>query len=781
MKFLSSVDLKAGSTISGQTIARVADIPTTLPANGGNSDTVGNLAPSSFLRSNAKDTQTGGIVFSNGISLQGSIPSAMDLNGSFYYNSSENEFKGKVNGTWRNFFHEGNFNPSSKLDSNAKAVDSSKLDGLTSDKFKKVSQDGFTEYTRTYTMTSSSPQPLLDLNGNDFGTTGNAEIYVEAFITATGTVTGAIAVFKASNGGAWSLSEIHNAGRGSNHPEFAIINGKPYITHSHTSSYTVTVNHKLTGNGTRLYDFYSTLWNSNNFNPSSKVDASVFNNHKIDTSNPHSVTKSQVGLGSVLNYGIASTADAQAGTSDSAYMTPLKTKNAIDSLQAVKSVAGRTGAVTLSKSDVGLSVVENKTSATIRGEITSSNVTSALGYEPENPANRGQANGYASLDSGGKIPLSLIPDVARQQTHVVLNSTARNALTGLVQGDKAFETSTGDSYVWNGSAWLLMADADWANVNISWSNITGKPSSDVSTIDDAVNKRHTHSNQSILDATSASFTTALKSKLDAIQDNAINQSTADARYYTKTNLQTSGQSQVHWGNLTGVPTTFTPATHYHDDRYFTETEITTNYYSKTNLQTSGQSQVHWNNITSKPTSMPASGGNADTVGGLSPSSFIRSDADNSADISFTDASRFWLRTAGNWGIYWDTSSNEIQFQGAGTKRFAVDLDNGNTSISGNLAIVGSLDMQNDPINNLTYLNGQYGRIARSTDEWLRINDDSSHTSGVFFGSSHVRTDGSLAIGSSGADVMIDSNGIKIKNKFTIQYNSSEDSLDFVYG
>lgn len=49
---------------------------------------------------------------------------------------------------------------------------------------------------------------------------------------------------------------------------------------------------------------------------------------------------------------------------------------------AVTSVAGRTGAVALTKTDVGLSVVENKTSATIRGEISSSNVTTALGYTP---------------------------------------------------------------------------------------------------------------------------------------------------------------------------------------------------------------------------------------------------------------------------------------------------------------------------------------------------------------------------------------------------------------
>lgn len=36
-----------------------------------------------------------------------------------------------------------------------------------------------------------------------------------------------------------------------------------------------------------------------------------------------------------------------------------------------------------------------------------------------------------------------------------------------------------------------------------------------------------------------------------------------ANYYTKTNLQTTGQASVHWGNLTNVPATFTPSTHTH--------------------------------------------------------------------------------------------------------------------------------------------------------------------------------------------------------------------------
>ena len=51
------------------------------------------------------------------------------------------------------------------------------------------------------------------------------------------------------------------------------------------------------------------------------------------TSHTHALTvsKSDVGLGSVQNYVVASTAEAQAATLDTRYMTPLKTKQLIDS------------------------------------------------------------------------------------------------------------------------------------------------------------------------------------------------------------------------------------------------------------------------------------------------------------------------------------------------------------------------------------------------------------------------------------------------------------------
>lgn len=52
--------------------------------------------------------------------------------------------------------------------------------------------------------------------------------------------------------------------------------------------------------------------------------------HKQDKNNPHEVTKSQIGLGNVQNYGIALESQAKAGVSNATYMTPLRTKQAID-------------------------------------------------------------------------------------------------------------------------------------------------------------------------------------------------------------------------------------------------------------------------------------------------------------------------------------------------------------------------------------------------------------------------------------------------------------------
>lgn len=52
--------------------------------------------------------------------------------------------------------------------------------------------------------------------------------------------------------------------------------------------------------------------------------------HIADDQNPHKVTKAQVGLGLVQNHGIATKAQAEAGSVNTAYMTPLRVSEAIE-------------------------------------------------------------------------------------------------------------------------------------------------------------------------------------------------------------------------------------------------------------------------------------------------------------------------------------------------------------------------------------------------------------------------------------------------------------------
>ncbi|CAL9994023.1 tail fiber protein [Vibrio phage D479] len=55
---------------------------------------------------------------------------------------------------------------------------------------------------------------------------------------------------------------------------------------------------------------------------------------------------------------------------------------------------------------------------------------------------------------------------------------------------------------------------------------------------------------------------------------------------------------------------------------------------------------------------------------------------NNGGITYNDSSKYWLKTATNWGLYWNTSSNSFEYRGSGTARAAVDLDSGNITTNG---------------------------------------------------------------------------------------------------
>lgn len=89
-------------------------------------------------------------------------------------------------------------------------------------------------------------------------------------------------------------------------------------------------------------------------------------------------------------------------------------------------------------------------------DLASVHVTTALGYTPENPANKGVANGYASLNSSGQIPSvqlpSFVDDVVEYANLAALPATGE---TGKIY----VTTGTNKTYRWSGSAYTEIASS----------------------------------------------------------------------------------------------------------------------------------------------------------------------------------------------------------------------------------------------------------------------------------------------------------------------------------
>lgn len=138
-------------------------------------------------------------------------------------------------------------------------------------------------------------------------------------------------------------------------------------------------------------------------------------------------------------------------------------------------------------------------------KTTWSGKQNALGFTPENVANKGVANGYASLDATGKVPSSQIPS-SYKECAVVADIAARNAISNKYEGLHVWVVdASGDTtvtagaaeYIWTGTAWAKLSEAESLDVTVTWSNISGKPTSAVVDIDNAVALKHSHIGKNI--------------------------------------------------------------------------------------------------------------------------------------------------------------------------------------------------------------------------------------------------------------------------------------------
>jgi len=160
-------------------------------------------------------------------------------------------------------------------------------------------------------------------------------------------------------------------------------------------------------------------------------------------------------------------------------------------------------------------------------------------------------------------------------------------ITGI---DITLPSLTSDPSLAKGKIWFrgdlgqLRISPDGSNVKqvypAYWNDIQGKPST-------YPPSSHTHSRSEITDFWSSPFWQNIPDKPSAFPPEEHNH---DDRYYTKTQLQTSGQAQVHWNNITNKPSTYPPSSHTHP-----RSQITDFWASP-----------FWNNIPDKPSTFPPS-------------------------------------------------------------------------------------------------------------------------------------------------------------------------------
>jgi hypothetical protein len=109
--------------------------------------------------------------------------------------------------------------------------------------------------------------------------------------------------------------------------------------------------------------------------------------------------------------------------------------------------------------------------ATVGAQIATGDVTTALGFTPENVANKGAANGYAGLDGTGKVPTSQLPTSvtggmnyqgtwnASTNTPTFVSGTGTKGYfykvttAGTTSIDGISQWNIGDSIVFDGTVW----------------------------------------------------------------------------------------------------------------------------------------------------------------------------------------------------------------------------------------------------------------------------------------------------------------------------------------
>lgn len=206
----------------------------------------------------------------------------------------------------------------------------------------------------------------------------------------------------------------------------------------------------------------------------------------------------------------------------------------------------------VSKAQIGLANVENKSSTQIRSELTKENVTNALGYTPIDESRIGAANGVASLDASGRIPASQIPggfdNIEEYDNLAAFPTTGED-------GKIYVAKDTNLTYRWTGSQYVEISPslALGETATTAYRGDRGKVAYDHSQVSGNSTIHHTHANKELLDSytqTEADLANAVakvhehsnKDVLDGITSSDV------ANWNSKQNRLTAGDNVTIDGN-----------------------------------------------------------------------------------------------------------------------------------------------------------------------------------------------------------------------------------------
>ena len=215
----------------------------------------------------------------------------------------------------------------------------------------------------------------------------------------------------------------------------------------------------------------------------------------------------------------------------------------------------------VTKSQIGLANVENKSSTQIRSELTKENVTNALGYTPIDESRIGAANGVASLDASGRIPASQIPggfdDIEEYDNLAAFPTTGE-------EGKIYVAKDTNLTYRWTGSQYVEISPslALGETATTAYRGDRGKVAYDHSQVSGNSTIHHTHANKELLDSytqTEADLANAVakvhehsnKDVLDGITSDKVNSwdGKEDAFDVLPTTKGGTGMNQTSTSNL----------------------------------------------------------------------------------------------------------------------------------------------------------------------------------------------------------------------------------------